>query len=164
MTARDFSLLITSQQESLNAYAHYLTKDYNDAQDLTQDTIVRALVKRDKFHMGSNARAWLCTIMKNTFINNYRKNKRIVVADTSTAPNPLWHSADSSWGNTESRLRTKEVAREVNNLPDHYRAPLELYYKGYQYQEIAHVLEQPIGTIKSRIHLAKKVLSKSLKN
>jgi RNA polymerase sigma factor (sigma-70 family) len=162
MTAQDFSMMVISQRDSLNAYAHYLTKDYNDAQDLTQDTIMRALIKRDKFSIGSNARAWLCTIMKNTFVNNYRKNKRTVVADTSAATNAIWHSNSSYSYDTLSRIRVKDIAKNLSELSDHYRIPIQLYYKGYHYREIAELTGQPIGTIKSRIHSAKKILSKAM--
>jgi RNA polymerase sigma-70 factor (ECF subfamily) len=156
--------MIVSEKESLNAYAHYLTKDHNDAQDLTQDTILRALVKRDKFNIGTSARAWLCTIMKNTFVNNYRKNKRIVVADTSSAVAPVWHTNNSLSYDTLSRLRVKDTNNSVDKLSDQYRMPLELYFKGYRYHEISEILGQPIGTVKSRIHFAKKTLSKVLEN
>lgn len=164
MTVTDFSYLLLSQKDTLSYYAYSLTKDQNDAKDLVQETIIRALVKKDKFTMGSNMKAWLRTMMRNIFINNYRKNKVSIVTTSSFYDNPEVLYSNTTYNEGFSSLQVKEVKKKVNELPEAYRMPLELYYKGFLYKEISEILEQPLGTIKSRIHLAKKSLSSTLQN
>lgn len=157
--------MVVAQEESLSSYARFLTKDSEDAKDLMQETIVRALVKRDKFTIGSNMRAWLHTIMRNIFINNYRKNKRIVfTTDGEENEQAALAARDVAWNSGWNKLREREVKKAVDDLPAAYRMPLELYYKGYLYKEISAILDEPLGTVKSRIHLAKKTLSQTLYN
>jgi RNA polymerase sigma-70 factor (ECF subfamily) len=164
MTIADFSSMLLTHKEAMSYYAYLLTKDGNDAKDLVQETIIRALVKKDKFTQGSNLKAWLRTMMRNIFINNYRRNKAHHVTAKSFYDEPTGAYTGTVNNEGLSSLRVREVKQKVNELPDIYRTPLEMYYRGFPYKEISEILEQPLGTIKSRIHLAKKSLSTSLQN
>ena len=159
MTTADFNKLVVTQSDSLKPYAISLTKDKEDADDLFQDTIVRALSNKDKYRIGTNIKAWLYTIMRNIFINNYRKNKKFtkvtnednsdayVYTYNHTAPNRGWNN-----------MRMKEIQNAMDKLPNSFRQSFEMYYMGYKYQEISSMLNEPLGTVKSRIHFARKQL------
>ena len=162
MTASDFTFLVTAHSDQLRPYAVSLTKNYEDANDLYQETMLRALLNKDKYEFGTNLKAWLYTIMRNIFINSYRRNKRfskvgneivseIVINSHRTVDNAGW-----------SNLRLAEIKNAIDNLPNLFRLSFELYYTGYKYQEISEVLCEPLGTVKSRIHFARKILVRQL--
>ena len=159
MTTADFYKLVVTQSDSLKPYAISLTKDKEDADDLFQDTIVRALSNKDKYRIGTNIKAWLYTIMRNIFINNYRKNKKFTkVANEDNSDAYVYtynHTAPNyGWNN----MRMKEIQNAMDKLPNSFRQSFEMYYMGYKYQEISSLLNEPLGTVKSRIHFARKQL------
>ncbi|MBS1586145.1 MAG: RNA polymerase sigma factor [Bacteroidetes bacterium] len=163
MTAIDFSALLLTQNDALNAYAVALTGSREDARDLAQDTVLRALNNIDKFQPGTNVRAWTYTIMRNLFINNYRVENRFRwaqdVTESSfhfTASGQVEHNAGYQ------RLLERDVLQAIQELPDHLRIPFELSYHGHRYNEIAEIMDQPLGTVKSRIHAARKNLAKKI--
>lgn len=164
MTQADFNCLLVSNQGVLVAYATTLTKDYDDAHDLMQETMMRALVKREKFAVGSNIRAWLYTMMKNIFINNYRKQSshRFINSDLSEPQNE--YAVPRAYNTGISSLHAREIKKSMSELPPSHRTAIELYAQGYLYKEIAEMLDEPLGTIKSRIHLARKALAVALAN
>ncbi len=144
---------------SLRAFAYNLTKDTDDAKDLYQETAFRAITNRDKFHAGTNLKAWLFTIMKNIFINNYRKKvKANTIIDNSDNMYFL-NSGDVSISNgAGTNLMMEELTNMVNKLDDSLKVPFEMHYIGFKYQEIADHLDLPLGTVKSRIFFARKEL------
>lgn len=163
MTAIEFNSRILTQKSSLNNFALSLTHNREDASDLVQDTFVKAITYREKFADNTNIKAWLFTIMKNTFINAYRRNlktKQLVSTGDDTALNRAFKQ--NSNVNSDSRINTKEIIKEIENLIDDYKVPFKRYFNGYKYEEIAHELHLPLGTVKSRIFLARKILMKSL--
>jgi RNA polymerase sigma-70 factor (ECF subfamily) len=112
---------------------------------------------------GTNLKAWLYTIMRNTFINSYRRNRRMVKVNHPDMLAQAFESAQTAARNEGySRLRAREVAKALNDIPDAFRLSFELYYTGYKYAEIAALLNEPLGTIKSRIHFARKTLVQRL--
>ena len=101
--------------------------------------------------------------MKNTFINAYRRNtkiKKLVSTGDEVALNRAFKQ--NSYEQSESRINAKAIIKEINGLTDEYKVPFTRYYNGYKYEEIAHEMNLPLGTVKSRIFLARKVLMKSL--
>jgi RNA polymerase sigma factor (sigma-70 family) len=162
MSTIEFNQLLLSQSDRLNYFAINFTKDREEAKDLLQDTIYRALTYREKFSEGSNIHAWLFTIMRNTFINRYRRRVR---GKKIFQPDPAGfqeYRSPATGDLTESRLRNKEILEAVHTLPAISQIPFRLYLEGYQYQEIAKIMDIAPGTIKSRIHSARKSLKQKL--
>lgn len=164
MNAIDFNNKVVQNSEGLRNVAFNLTRDEDDANDLVQETVLRALTSMDKFRAGTNLKAWMYTIMKNIFINNYRRKvKRKTMVDT-TDNNYYINSTDRSIVNGgEASLEMQDIYRALDGLNEEFRIPFLMHYKGFKYKEIADDLELPIGTIKSRIHFARKELKSSLK-
>lgn len=165
MPAINFPETIVHLSVNLKPYAINLTKDLDDAQDLLQETVYRALINQEKYSEGTNLKAWLFTIMKNIFINSYRRRtKRNTIIDTTdnlyllNAPGEI----------TDNRAEGSFVLQDLNNaiisLSDDYRVPFMMHHKGYKYQEIADSLHLPLGTVKSRIFFARKELKRRLEN
>jgi RNA polymerase sigma-70 factor (ECF subfamily) len=164
MTKREFNTVVTKQTESLKMYALRFTRNDEDANDLVQDTVLKAITYYDKFKQGTNLKGWLYTIMKNTFINNYRQvtktNTYVTQADDISSEN-LVYSSTKNIG--ESKFIMEDIREAMLNLSDEYYVPFTMYFEGYKYHEIADHLEIPIGTVKTRIHVARKILKNSLK-
>lgn len=163
MTTTDFNEAISKNSDYLRPYAQKLTKDIDDAKDLFQETMMRALMNREKYRVGTNIKAWLYTIMRNIFINNYRKNKRFSKIETDTPQDIIMHHTNQQASNSGyANIRMGEIHAEMQKLPDSYRQSFELYHMGYKYQDISEVLNEPLGTVKSRIHFARKILTSKL--
>ncbi|MBX6379943.1 MAG: RNA polymerase sigma factor [Thermoflavifilum aggregans] len=159
MSASEFQEILTAESDFLKPLAIHLTRDHTLAEDLYQETLYRALANHDKYHAGSNLKAWLYTIMKNIFINDYRrKRKHWTIFDTATASLAADHPSRSGRNAGESNLRYAEIRKQVETLPEIFRKPFSLYFQGFKYEEIARMLQEPLGTIKSRIHFARKML------
>ncbi|MDI9865375.1 MULTISPECIES: RNA polymerase sigma factor [Bacteroidota] len=163
MTAIEFSFHIGRVSKSLKPFAMKLTRDYEDANDLLQDTLLKAFTNRDKYTEGTNLKAWLYTIMKNTFITNYqkmvRKNTFIDTSDNLHYINSLESSTDNS---AASAFALNDIENAVKSLDEAYRMPFVMYFRGFKYHEIADKLNIPIGTVKNRIHIARKELKDKL--
>ncbi len=154
---------LTSLQPSLNRFAFSLTSNHEDAKDLTQETFLRALTFRQQFKDSSNLRAWTYTIMKNIFINNYRKHiHQKTYLDRTSDSFLLSQNVNSYDANPESMLREKEIVYAIDRLENDFKVPLSMYLQGYKYKEIAKVMEIKMGTIKSRIFFARKKLANDL--
>lgn len=163
MTAIEFNYSVSKSYKALKPFALRLTKDIDEAHDLLQDTMMKALVNRDKFTDGTNLKAWLYTIMKNTFITNYQRmvRKRTFIDTTDNL-----HYLNTPGSTTENGAKTKMAMDEINNAIEHldeqHRTPFVMYFRGFKYHEIAEKLNIPIGTVKNRIHLARKDLKQML--
>lgn len=163
MSVLEFEELLVDNSEFLKPFAVNLTRDNEAAQDLYQETLYKALANQEKYNAGTNIKAWLFTIMRNIFINNYRrKAKQQTVFDNS--PNDfLLNNKQVTVANVaESNIQTKEIKKAIHNLPEIFRTPFTLYFDGYKYHEIAEALHEPLGTIKSRIHFARKLLKEQV--
>lgn len=165
MTAIEFNSRILNEKNSLKNFALSLTHNVEDALDLLQDTYLKAITYRNKFEDSTNLKAWLFTIMKNTFINAYRRNvktKQLISKGDEVALNRAFKQ--NSYDHSDSRINAKEIIRHIETLDDQYKVPFTRYYTGYKYEEIANELRLPLGTIKSRIFIARKILMNALKH
>ena len=165
MTAIEFNTRIMNEKSSLKNFALSLTRNSDDALDLLQDTYVKAITYREKFEDSTNLKAWLFTIMKNTFINAYRRNvktRALIVKGDDIALNRAFKQ--NSYDHSESRLNAKEIIKHIEKLEDDYKVPFTRYYNGFKYEEIAHEMHLPLGTVKSRIFIARKILMDALKH
>jgi RNA polymerase sigma-70 factor, ECF subfamily len=159
MTSAEFSNKLSGLNTLLHSFAYNLTKNVEDAKDLFQETTFRALSNRDKFQPGTNFKAWTFTIMKNIFINNYRKKvKANTILDTTDNQFYLNSGAHAVPNSAEGDIMLKELSGMVAHLDDSIRVPFMMHFEGYKYQEIADDLDLPLGTVKSRIFFARKEL------
>lgn len=159
-----FDSMVGPYHAKLKAYAMGFTNDEDNADDLLQDTLLKAFTYFGKFKPETNFRAWLFTIMKNTFINNYRRNarvQRVVSTEDEISSNQLMHSA--SRNNGELKFINDDISKALKTLPDNLYDPFMRYFEGYKYHEIAEEFNMPIGTVKTRIHYARMHLKKYLK-
>ena len=157
MSTQEFNTMVVDNAEGLKPFAITLTRDHETAQDLYQETLFKALAHRDKYQPGTNIRAWLCTIMRNIFINEYRRNerKRVIIDTVQYTERHNNYSLSA-----ERNARLKEINAAIYSLPVIFKNACILYLEGYKYNEIAVALNEPLGTIKSRIHFARKLLQK----
>lgn len=159
MSQLEFNDRFDKMSGLLQSFAYNLTKNTEDAKDLYQETAYRALTNSEKFRPGTNFKAWLFTIMKNIFINNYRrKSKANTIMDTTDNLFYLNSGAVLTNNVAEGAMMMKELTSMVISLEDSIRVPFLMHYQGYKYQEIADHLELPLGTVKSRIFFARKEL------
>lgn len=146
---------------SLRAFSLKLTGNNSDAEDLYQDTAVRIITNADKYNPGTNFKAWAVTIMRNIFINNYRKKVRRNMIIDQTPNNYYLNSGDRIVDNDgETNVTFNELMALVDTLPEDFKVPFMMAYEGFKYEEIAEELGSPLGTIKSRIFFARKKLQK----
>jgi RNA polymerase sigma-70 factor, ECF subfamily len=159
MKAIEFGEQLVDLEKSLLRYAYFLKLNDADARDLVQDTFLKAILYRDKFVDKGFLKAWTFTIMRNTFINNYRYNVSHSTlfdsTDTSFFIN-LRISSDSD--NPESAFSFNEINRSIEQLDIKFRVPFKMFIEGYKYKEIADAVKLKIGTVKSRIFLARRLL------
>ena len=156
--------LLNVQTELLN-FAYKLTSDREDANDLLQETSLKALDNEEKYTAETNFKGWIYTIMRNIFINNYRKTLRDqTYVDQTDNLFYLNQNIDIETDSTEGSYDLKEMRRIVNALPKEYRVPFAMYVSGFKYREIVDKLNLPLGTIKSRIYFTRQKLQKELKD
>ncbi|MEM6629207.1 MAG: RNA polymerase sigma factor [Bacteroidota bacterium] len=160
MSSAEFNLSVTRFYDYLRPFALKLTQNSDQAQDLLQETMAKALANRDKFRDGTNLKAWLFTIMRNTFITHYhRVIKRNTVVDTSDSFQMTTAFADyTTPNNAFNEFLREDLEDAFSNLSYKYKTPFSMYFQGFKYQEIAEILDIPIGTVKNRIHVARKEL------
>ncbi len=159
MSTTEFTQSLYNLKSSLNAFAYNLTKNQDDAQDLMQETTYRALHNKEKFRPGTNFKAWMFTIMKNIFINNYRKKvKANTIIDSTDNLFYLNSNKNSVSNQADGNIVMKELQDIIDSLDDAIRIPFLMHFEGYKYQEIAEKFQLPLGTVKSRIFFARKAL------
>lgn len=165
MTALEFNHQLLSLETKLKYFAQSLTMDPEQAKDLLQETMLKALSNRDKFQGDKNLKAWVFTIMKNTFINNYRRAVRSnTIIDTTDNLYYLNLSSDSGFSSPESSHNEQEIQKAINELTEDYRVPFVMHTTGYKYKEIAEYLDQPLGSVKSKIFFARRKLMDKLQD
>lgn len=164
MSTIEFNTSFNKLSPILNAFAYKLTQNVEDARDLFQETAFRAMANRDKFRAGTNHKAWLFTIMKNIFINNYRKKVKNRTVSDSTDNLYYLNSGKRTINNTgEGTVLIKELKSMIADLDEVVRVPFMMHYEGYKYQEIADKFDLPLGTVKSRIFFARRDLKAKIK-
>lgn len=163
MTQVQFNHALMSLSDKLYYYALSLTSDSEKANDLLQETFLKALTYRDKFESNTNFKAWVYTIMKNTFINDYRRSNKMKTAfDSSVNEFHLNMPNGKGFPSPESRISTSDIHQSIQSLEDDYRIPFTMFVEGYKYKEIAEILNLPLGTVKSRIFFTRKKLESLL--
>ena len=163
MVNSEFSNKVVGMHASLKPFALRLTRDMDDAEDLIQETMFRAFSNEDKFESGTKLKAWLYTIMKNIFINNYRKKvKRNTIIDTSDNLYMIDSVSHTIHHEGEMTFINKDIEKAILELSNEFRVPFMMHFKGYKYYEIAEKLNLPLGTVKSRIFFARRALRDQL--
>jgi RNA polymerase sigma-70 factor (ECF subfamily) len=159
MSTVEFNYVLVNDTAFLKPFALTLTRDYEQAKDLIQETLYKALANKDKYRVGTNLKAWLYTIMRNIFINDYRKkSKQQTVSDNTANGFLLDYNQAAVTNEAIANINIKEAKAAIHQLPEIFKIPFLLYFDGYRYNEIAEALQEPLGTIKSRIHFARKLL------
>jgi len=163
METSELSHHISSLHAVLRAFTRRFTSDRDESLDLVQDTILKALSYKDKFREDTNLKGWLFTIMRNTFFNNYRKNQRAKTSFDNTKDLYFLNVEDTHTFNGPARTyEYNDIWNHVNSLHDELLIPFKMHTSGYKYYEIAEQQKIPIGTVKNRIHKARKELQKKL--
>ena len=159
----EFEDLLKSESQSLKALAMQLSRNSDDAKDLVQDTMLKALRYKEKFTEGSNMKAWLYTILKNSFINQYRRNvKRNTFIDTTENTYYLDIPTHKTENIAELKFIRKDLEHAISQLPVELKVTFMLNMEGFKYHEIAEELGIPIGTVKTRIFVARRILRQKL--
>ena len=163
MTTIQFQNSLTGLESKLFYFALSLTSNSDKAHDLVQETFLRALTYQSKFSSDTNLMAWVYTIMKNTFINEYRRNiKAKTTLESQSNRMQMSFSKDDFYPSVDSIYAEKDIYKKIALLEEEFREPFQLFLKGYKYKEIAIKLDLPLGTVKSRIFFTRKKLSKWL--
>ncbi|MDR1054821.1 MAG: sigma-70 family RNA polymerase sigma factor [Prevotellaceae bacterium] len=163
MTRNDFAAELIFLEESLERFAYSLTANKEDAKDLVQDTYLRAFTYMGQFHEDTNLKAWTFTIMRNTFINNYRREQRHKITFDNSDNQYLVNSRPGQM-TPESSFSHSEISRKVDQLEPEFRVPFQMHTSGYKYKEIAEKLNLKVGTVKSRIFFSRQKLMSVLKD
>jgi RNA polymerase sigma factor (sigma-70 family) len=162
MSTLEFNDALLNLENYLKAFAMGYTKNLEDAEDLTQETMLKAITYRNMYKPQTNFKAWVFTIMRNVFINQYRRK---VKAGTIFDPSKDLYMLNNSTDNHDhpsNYLLGKELDLQINKLNEEYKKPFKMHFEGFKYEEIAQRLQIPIGTVKSRIFLARKKLMEYL--
>lgn len=163
MTKFEFNVQIVQHQSVLKRYAYYFTNCTEDANDLVQETTLKAMLCHEQYRSGTNLKGWLYTMMRNIFINQYRKHARVGMvgeheSDLSNSVGLQWSCENGG----DDRCLKKDIVNALSDLQFDYRHPFHLFYWGFKYHEIAEQLQIPIGTVKTRIHMARKQMKTAL--
>ncbi len=163
MSTQDFNTQISVLSPTLKAFTRRFTNNREESQDLVQDTIMKALLYKDKFRDDTNLKGWLFTIMRNTFINNYRKNQRAKTSHDTTKELYFLNVADDHTFNLpDASFEYNDAWQKIDTVKEELLIPFKMHTSGYKYNEIADHLNIPIGTVKNRIFHARKEIQKAL--
>lgn len=163
--SKDFETKLIGLQSNLLNFAYLLTSNKDDAYDLLQDTTLKVLDNEDKYVANTNFKGWVFTIMRNIFINNYRKSARAATIIDQT--DDLYHlnlPQESGFETPQGSVAVKEITAAINSFSDDYRIPFSMHVAGYKYNEIAEKMNLPLGTVKSRIFFARQRLQETLRD
>ena len=165
MKSLSFRKDLVGVQDELLRFAYKLTTDREEANDLLQETSLKALDNEDKYMPDTNFKGWMYTIMRNIFINNYHKIVRTqTVVDQGVDLYNLDITNESGFDSPEGSYQIQEISKAIENLNKDLKIPFSMYVSGYKYNEIAEKLGLPLGTVKSRIFFARQELQKTLKD
>lgn len=163
MSTLEFEQQLTRIRPTLSEFTKRFTSNQDDSMDLVQDTLFKALKYRDKFKENTNLNGWLFTIMRNTFINNYRKAKRSQIITNSEKNSYFLHTEDThTFSKPDAHYEYSDTWKQVNSLREELLLPFKMHLSGYKYDEIATHLNIPLGTVKNRIFHARKELQEKL--
>ncbi|MBB6459466.1 RNA polymerase sigma factor [Flammeovirga kamogawensis] len=163
MTAVEFNYNLQHLIPALEPFAYKLTKDSANAKDLIQETMLKAFSNKEKFMVGTNMKAWVFTIMRNTFLTNYQKSARQkTFIDTSENLHFINSTNVKQENSAYGNFAMNDIQKAIEELDDAYSEPFMMYFRGFKYHEISDRLSIPIGTVKNRIFLARKELKEVL--
>lgn len=158
MSTLEFNDTLTGLQGYMHSFAMTFTKDRDSAYDLTQETMLKAITYKDYYTPNTNFKAWVFTIMRNIFINQYRRKVKSGTIFDNSKELYLLNNNSESRNSPDNHMTSIEIYNQLNKLSAEYKEPFELHYLGFKYKEIAEKLDIPIGTVKSRIFIARKKL------
>ena len=162
MSTQEFNTRLLDLEKSLRYFALSLTKDMETAKDLVQDTFVKAIQYRDKYTADNNIKAWLFTILRNTYLNQVTKLSAKNTINDETEDEYILKNTMYEEYNAENSINTKDIQATIDNLEEEYRIPFQMFVDGFKYKEIADKTNLPIGTVKSRIFFARRQLMENL--
>lgn len=162
MSTLEFTEALIGLENNLQSFAMSFTRNREDAKDLTQETLMKAITYRTYYTPQTNFKAWVFTIMRNIFINQYRRNVKSNTIFDNSKEFYLLSNAGSDSETPLERIAVKDIMSKIDMLTDEYKEPFEMHFKGFKYKEIADKLDIPIGTVKSRIFIARKKLMDQL--
>lgn len=164
MERKEFNDKLLSLESSLNYFALSLTRDYENAKDLVQETFLKAIQYQDKYTSDNNIKAWLFTILRNTYLNQVTKlSSKNTVNDESEDEYILRNTIHQN-ETAESEISVTDIQKAISNLDDEYKIPFQMFIQGYKYKEIAEHINLPMGTVKSRIFFARRILMGNLQD
>jgi RNA polymerase sigma-70 factor, ECF subfamily len=165
MTAIEFNHKIIGLQDKMKSFAFRLTSNHDDAHDLIQETYVKVIKHKDTFDPSTNLKAWIFTIMKNIFINKYRKENKIrKIIDQTADLYYMNNTIQSSATAADAKHNLSELEKMLNDLDEEFRIPFQMHFQGYKYKEIADNLNINIGTVKNKIYFCRQKMIKKLKD
>ncbi len=164
MSTKEFNNKLTNLESSLNFFALSLTKEPEVAKDLVQDTYVKAIQYKEKYTTDDNIKAWLFTILRNTYLNQVTKLSYKNTINDDSEDEYILKNTILNNETAESKINTEDITQTISNLCEDYRIPFKLFISGYKYKEIAEKIDLPIGTVKSRIFFARKILMENLQD
>lgn len=162
MSDTEFKSMVLSQYSFVQSLAYKISGDYEHSLDLTQETMFKAFKNRNRFQIGTNIKGWLYTIVRNAFINHYRKEKKQKTFVDSTDNNYFIDQGRVSENYADSGIKLEEVKSQIDHLDTSLSEPFMMYFNGFKYEEIAEKLDLPLGTVKSRIFKARKKLQEKI--
>lgn len=162
MSTIEFNESLIHMESHLTAFARGFTRNEEDAKDLTQETMLKAIIYRDYYAQQTNFKAWVFTIMRNIFINQYRRKKKSGTIFDYSKDFSLLTNASANQPDPLNVVTNKEIDTKISNLGEDYQVPFKMHVDGFKYKEIADKLDIPIGTVKSRIFIARQKLMDSL--
>lgn len=163
MSTVEFNELLVSYKSPLQFFALKLTADEEEAKDLLQETMLKAITYRDKLLTKSSIKGWLYTIMKNTFINQYRRGSKFnEIMDKMQSQSYVSTASSNVSISPDKKINVLDMEEAIDSLSDDYRIPFRMKLEGFKYKEIGDEMGIPIGTVKSRIFLARKQLMSQL--
>lgn len=158
MSTIEFNNTLTGLESYLMAFAMNYTKNVEDARDLTQETMLKAIRYKDYYTPKTNFKAWVFTIMKNIFINQYRRKVKAGTIFDNSEDSFILNNKTENRNSPDNYIASGEIQQQLDKLSSEYKEPFEMHYLGFKYKEIADKLNIPIGTVKSRIFIARKKL------
>lgn len=164
MEKEEMTDYLIGNQEEMYQWAYRLTRNYDDAQDLLQSTLLCALKSVGMYTEENNISGWLYTIMRNIFFNTTRHSGRCCCMEKEDIERMMQLGENALNDNVEIAFDMSDIQRAIDTLDRPYKIPMSLYLSGYKYQKIAEKMGIPLGTVKSRIHASRVQLQETLKD
>lgn len=164
MEKEEMTDYLIGNQEEMYQWAYRLTRNYDDAQDLLQSTLLCALKSVGMYTEENNISGWLYTIMRNIFFNTTRHSGRCCCMEKEDIERMMQLGENALNDNAEIAFDMSDIQRAIDTLDRPYKIPMSLYLSGYKYQEITEKMGIPLGTVKSRIHASRVQLQETLKD